>query len=168
MAAMFCPDRRRCLAALAGVAAGARARAAPAARIEWPDLDWVSGTPVPRSQLRGRPVVVVFWASYCAFCKRHNAHIDELYRASDPLRLQILAIAVDSAAPAVRRYMAANGYRFPVALAACGLRQQWSDRRVVPLTCTVQRDGRPGLCIPGEMSRADVLALGKLALPEAR
>ena len=164
--------RRRCIAALAatatGVAAGLRANAAPAARIEWPDLDWLNGEPVRRSDLEGRPVVVVFWATYCAFCKRHNAHIDKLYRATDPRRLRILGIAVDSDAGGVRRTMASNGYRFPVALDAGMLRRQFTERPVIPLTCTVDRDGRVGLCIPGEMTESDVLALGKLALPEVR
>jgi hypothetical protein len=48
------------------------------------------------------------------------------------------------------------------------LRSQLTDRRVIPMTCLVDRNGRPGLCIPGEMAEADVLALAKLALPEAR
>jgi hypothetical protein len=64
--------------------------------------------------------------------------------------------------------MAANGYRFPVALDAGTLRGQFTDRRVIPMTCTADRDGRPGLCIPGEMTESDVLALGKLALPDVR
>lgn len=164
--------RRRCIAALAatatGVASGSRANAAPVARIEWPDLDWISGEPVRRSDLEGRPVVVVFWATHCAFCKRHNAHIDKLYRAADPRRLRILGIAIDSDAVGVRRYMASNGYRFPVALDAGKLRRRFTERPVIPMTCTVDRDGRVGLCIPGEMTESDVLALGKLALPEVR
>ena len=169
---MFRLNRRRCIAALAatatGIAAGSMANAAPGACIEWPDLNWIGGEPVPRADLEGRPVIVVFWATYCAFCKRHNAHIDKLYRATDPRRLHILGIAVDSDAPGVRRYMATNGYRFPVALDAGTLRGQFTDRRVIPMTCTVDRDGRPGMCIPGEMTESDVLALGKLALPDVR
>lgn len=164
--------RRRCLAALATavacVVADPAAAAPAAALLEWPDLDWISGENVPRSELKGVPVVVVFWATYCAFCKRHNAHVDKLFRAMDPKRLRVLSVAVDSDAAGVRQYMAANGYRFPVALDAGKLRARLTDRRVIPMTCTVDRDGRPGLCIPGEMAEADLIGLSKLALPEAR
>lgn len=163
--------RRRCLATLAAAATCAVARpaaaAAPPAPIEWPELEWAGAGRVARSELKGVPVIVVFWATDCAFCKRHNAHIDKLYRSVDPRRLRVLGVAVDSDAAGVRNYMAANGYRFPVALDAGLLRRRFTDRRVVPMTCSVDRDGRPGLCIPGEMSEADVLALATQALPEA-
>lgn len=172
MAHTTLPTRRRCLTALAAAATCAAttpsSAASPAARIEWPDLEWVSGEKVPRSDLKGVPVIVVFWATYCAFCKRHNAHIDELYRTVDPQRLRVLSVAVDSDAAGVRQYMAANRYGFPVALDGGRLRGLFTDRRVVPMTCTLDRDGRPGLCIPGEMAEADVLGLAALALPEAR
>ena len=164
------PDRRRCLsalaAAMAGLAAPPVALSSPAAFVEWPELDWIGAERVTRSDLKGVPVVVVFWATYCAFCKRHNARVDRLYRATDPPRLRILGVAVDSDAEGVRRYMADTGYRFPVALDAGMLRPQFTDRRVIPMTCLVDRNGRSGLCIPGEMAEADVLALGTLALPQ--
>lgn len=164
--------RRRCLTALATTAAHALARSAAAAPerppIEWPELEWVSGARVPRSDLEGVPVIVVFWATYCAFCKRHNAHVDKLYRSVDPRRLRVMSVAVDSNAAGVRSYMAANGYGFPVALDSGLLRKRFTDRRVIPMTCSVDRNGRPGLCIPGEMAEADVIGLAGLALPEAR
>lgn len=172
MAGTTVSTRRRCLATLAAAAACAitapAAAALPTALIEWPELDWISGEKAARSELSGVPVVVVFWATYCAFCKRHNAHLDKLYRAVDPRRLRVLSVAVDSDAAGVRQYMAANGYRFPVALDDGRLRTRFTDRRVIPMTCTLDRHGRPGLCIPGEMTEADVIGLAKLALPEAR
>lgn len=164
--------RRRCLSALAAAAACAVTRPAAAAPLrapfEWPELEWVSGESVPESDLKGVPVIVVFWATYCAFCKRHNAHVDKLYRSVDPRRLRVLSVAVDSNAVGVRQYMATTGYRFPVALDAGRLRSRFTERRVIPMTCSVDRDGQPGLCIPGEMTEADVIALATLALPQAR
>jgi thiol-disulfide isomerase/thioredoxin len=172
MAGTLLSTRRRALAVLAAATACAvTARgvpAAPAAPIEWPELDWISGAELSRAELDGVPAIVVFWATYCAYCKRHNAHVDRLYRAVDPRRLHVLSVAVDSDAAGVRQYMAANGFRFPVALDAGSLRTRFTDRRVVPLTCTVGGDGRPGLCIPGEMTEADVIGLARLAGPGAR
>jgi thiol-disulfide isomerase/thioredoxin len=168
---MPCLDRRRALAALMAAAANAAAApavATPAALIEWPDLEWIGSEQVSRSDLKDVPVVVVFWATCCPFCRRHNAHVDRLYRAVDPRRLRVVSVAVDSDPPDVRRYMEVNGYRFPVATHAGYLRMQFTDRRLIPMTCTVDSDGRAAMCIPGEMAEADVLALASLALPEAR
>lgn len=113
----------------------------------------------------GVPAVLVFWATYCGFCRRHNAHVDKLFRSVDPLRLRIVGIAVDGSADSVARYMSSQGFTFPVVLDRSGLRQRFTQRRVVPMTCLVDRDDRPGLCIPGEMSEDDVMQLARLALP---
>ena len=113
----------------------------------------------------GVPAVVVFWATYCAFCRRHNAHVDKLYRAVDPLRLRIVGVAVDASADNVARYMSRQGFTFPVVPDRNGLRQRFTQRRVVPMTCLVDREGHPGLCIPGEMSEDDVMQLARLSLP---
>ena len=69
--------------------------------------------------------------------------------------------AMDSDAAGVRRYMQANGYRFPVVLDEGLLRHRFTSRRVVPMTCLVDRQGRLMQSIPGEMAESDVLGLPK-------
>lgn len=159
--------RRHWLATLpAGLLATPAHAAAPV--IEWPALAWVGDDAIDAASLQGVPLVVVFWATYCAYCRRHNAHVDKLYRAVDARRLRVLGVALDSDAAGVRRTMAAQGYSFPVALDSGRLRRQFTDRRVIPMTCLVDREGRRGLCIPGEMAQDDVLGLAALALPGVR
>jgi len=166
-------SRRRWLqASTAGAAGlfGAHAAAAPApgARIEWPALHALDGGVFAPGHWAGTPMVVVFWATYCAYCQRHNAHLDKLFRTLDEGRLRILGVALDDDASAVAAYMRRHGYRFPVALGGQALRVQFTARRVTPITCTVGRDGRLLQCIPGEMAEDDVLELARLALPVAR
>ena len=80
--------RRRTLAALLTGPIGLQAQslhAASAGVLDWPTLVTIEGQTLAPERWRGRPAVVVFWATYCAFCKRHNAHIDKLFRAArDP------------------------------------------------------------------------------------
>jgi thiol-disulfide isomerase/thioredoxin len=103
--------------------------------------------------------VVVFWATYCPYCKRHNAHIDKLHSAVQGQSVRVLGVALDSDADAVRRYMASNAYRFPVALDGGRLRQRLTPRRVIPMTCLLDRQGRLLQAIPGEMVEDDVMGL---------
>jgi thiol-disulfide isomerase/thioredoxin len=156
-------SRREWLGALGLAALPGAARAAPA--IEWPPLTDIDGQTIDPAGWQGVPAVVVFWATWCAFCRRHNAHVDKLHRSMPVNRLRIVGVVIDGDAASARRYMNAAGYGFPVVLDQGRLRQRFTPRRLIPMTCTVDRHGQLGQCFPGEMSEADVLEFARLALP---
>jgi peroxiredoxin len=162
------PDRRHALAGLGLLLAGATPwaqAAAPAVgdTIEWPTLGLIDGSTLTPQDLQGKAAVVVFWATWCAFCRRHNAHVDRLHREHGHRDLRILGVAIDSDAATVRRHLQTHGYAFPVVAGMPELRQRFTTRQVVPLTCVVDRRGRLRQAIPGEMSEADVLGLAAFA-----
>lgn len=158
--------RRSVLKALAAGALAARpltTRAQTPRPIVWPSIELLDGTVLTAADWRDTAAVVVFWSTTCPFCLRHNAHVEQLFRACAGKRLRVLGAAVDRDGAAVRRYMAAHGYRFPVTLDAQRLRPLFTTRRVIPMTCTVDRAGRPLQAMPGEMFEEDVLELARLA-----
>jgi thiol-disulfide isomerase/thioredoxin len=159
----------RALPALATVPAAAPAAATAAALspIVWPALLAPDGRPIDRAGWQGVPLVVVFWATWCAFCERHNARVDKLHRTLDPARLRVLGVALDRDGAAVQQYLRRHDYRFPVALEGGQLRTRFTPRRIIPMTCTVDAEGRLRQCIPGEMAEDDVMELARLALPAA-
>ena len=134
---------------------------------DWPAVRLLDGTILEPDSWRAQASVVVFWATYCPYCKRHNAHVDRLARAMAGQRLRILGIALDTDEQVVRRYMAANDYRFPVTMDGTSLRAQLGLRSVTPMTCVFDRAGRLVQAIAGEMFEADVLGLVKFASPGA-
>ncbi len=157
--------RRNALAALAALSACATGvRAAPAApgeAVGWPEVALLDGE--RWMPARGRAQVVVFWSVTCPFCRRHNAHVDKLYRAAAAGGPQVLTVSRDRDAAAVRRYLDANGYVVPVTLAHEALAAALAARRVIPLTVLVDRQGRLKQAIPGEMFEEDVMELMTLA-----
>lgn len=164
--------RRRSLAALAALAASASrvATGAPTPgplgqRVDWPPLTLTDGRVLAPADWADTAAVLVFWATWCPFCRRHNAHIERLYREAAGPHLRVLGVALDAAAPAVARYMQTNGYSFPVVAGEPALRDRFTPRRVIPMTCLVDRQGVLRQCIPGEMAEDDVLALARLAQP---
>lgn len=155
-------SRRAVLALLAASATGARAAPAAAGEmVRWPEVTLLDGTRwAPAAQ---RAQVVVFWSVSCPFCRRHNAHIDKLHRAAADGGPQVLSVSRDRDAAAVQRYLASNGYGFPVTLAHDALSAALAGRRIIPLTVLVDRQGRLKQAIPGEMFEEDVMELLKLA-----
>lgn len=156
--------RRDALTGL-GLLAWGTAQAAPAAgdTVAWPDVALLDGSAWGAKQAAGKAVVVVFWSTTCPFCKRHNAHLERLRQAADGLPLEIITIARDGDSQAVQRTMARHGWSFAVTLDQMPMRSALSTRNMMPLTVTVDRQGRLKQVIPGEMFEDDVMGLLKLA-----
>ncbi|CAN5125876.1 hypothetical protein BH11PSE10_BH11PSE10_09960 [soil metagenome] len=164
-------SRRQAVAGMAGLggllASGfVEAIAQPINRGEsmvWPTLKLLDGKQLCADDWNDTAGVLVFWATWCPYCRRHNARIDSLHRTAAGAHLRILGIALDGDDAAVRHYMTLNGYRFPVVVGDAGLRERLTSRRVIPMTCLVDRRGHVLQAIPGEMAEDDVLALASLA-----
>lgn len=162
--------RRGALRAVAAACASAAAGPLGASAAEglpglaaWPPVRLLDGEILRPEQLRGNAVVLVLWATHCPFCLRHNAHVDTLHRASAGRPLRVLTAALDREPESVRAYLRRTGYGFPVTLDAEPLRAALQLRRVIPLTCTFDRAGRPLQRIAGEMFEEDVVELRRLA-----
>ncbi len=164
--------RRWALAALAGGGwlawAGSAAAAAPAYPatgdpVRWPAVQLLDGRALAAPSLQQRAAVLVFFSTTCPFCMRHNQHVQKLAAASAGLPLQVLGLAQDRSAEDVKRYLVKQGLHFDVSLDEPALRAALSPRRVIPLTCVLDRGGRLRELIPGEMFEADVLGLARWA-----
>lgn len=119
---------------------------------EWRASDWV-----------GQPALLVIWATHCPFCQRHNVSVQSLQQSLGKT-LRILGISLDQSAADVQRYMAKNGYTFPVTLDSEPWLKALAVRKVLPTTIPVARDGRIGQVVPGEMFAEDLEGLAQWAL----
>lgn len=135
--------------------------------IDWPLIPLIDGGAIEPASWVGQVSIVEFWATWCPFCKRQNVHLDKLYRSMRDQGLRVLAVSVDADATKVRPYLGSNGYAFPVALdSAAGLRARITHRKVIPLTCVIDRQGRLAQMVAGEMFEEDLFDLAKRALTE--
>ncbi len=123
------PTRRRALygvsaavAALAGAGLAwwryAPAPAAPGVEAQlWElEFDTPAGNRLALRSLRGQPLLINFWATWCPPCVEELPLLDAFYKENSPKGWQVLGIAVDKLAP-VQAFLGRQPLAFPVALA---------------------------------------------------
>lgn len=106
--------------------------------------------------LRGRPIILNFWATWCAPCRQEMPLIEALYtdRAEDGL--VVLAINYGESEDTVTDFMAEAAYTFPIALDPDLTLAQSYLVRGMPTTYFIDRDGVIQQVHIGEMT-SDIL-----------
>ncbi|MFN8008482.1 MAG: TlpA disulfide reductase family protein [Terriglobia bacterium] len=73
-----------------------------------------SGNTKHLSDLRGKVVLVNFWATWCPPCREEMPSLEALQNRLGPKNLAILALSVDDSWKTVRHYMESNHFTIPV------------------------------------------------------
>jgi peroxiredoxin len=116
-------------------------------------LTALDGSKVRLQELRGKVVLLNFWATWCPPCRREMPALDELYRQSRDRGLVVLAVTDDDVA-AVREYAHKNRYSFPIVLDP--ERRSFEKYRVAgyPSSIVIDREGGIAAVFMGARSRA--------------
>jgi peroxiredoxin len=78
-------------------------------------LESISGGTVSLSDLRGRVVIIDFWATWCPPCEFQIPILNEVYAAHPNGEVEILGISVDTeGAEKVREYIRKHDARYPI------------------------------------------------------
>lgn len=64
------------------------------------------------AEMRGKPVVIVLWATWCGICAREMPKLDRLAAELGPKGIQVVAMSIDDGGTEVPdRYLKRNGLR---------------------------------------------------------
>lgn len=131
---------------LEGRKESARAQAAPAPQTAIQELPALAitdldGRALTRADLAGRPVLVEFWATWCPPCRSTLGWLGDLKRRHGD-RLAILAIAVQSEEPEVRKIVADLELPIVWTLGTPELGRAFGDVSAVPTLFLFGADGR--------------------------
>ena len=82
---------------------------------EAPDfkLKTPEGKPFRLSQLKGKTVVLDFWASWCPDCRKDAPEVVRMYRQYHPLGVEFVGVSMDTDVEAWRKAIAQYGIEYP-------------------------------------------------------
>jgi cytochrome c biogenesis protein CcmG, thiol:disulfide interchange protein DsbE len=78
------------------------------------ELRSIDNQPVALANLRGKPIVLNFWASWCDGCKYEHPFLLSAWRTYSPRGVKFLAIIYQDSASGARDFMRSNGGGWPV------------------------------------------------------
>lgn len=97
---------------------------------------------------RGKPLIINFWATWCAPCKEEMPTLQTLAELEGE-RLAVLAVNVREPLPRVRRYAQSAGLTFPILPDPRGdITRAWG-MTVFPTTALIDTAGRPQRVVSG-------------------
>jgi thiol-disulfide isomerase/thioredoxin len=112
---------------------------APAPAFVGRDLD---GREISTASLRGKVVLLNFWATWCPPCR---AEIPDLVALQEKYRdqLQIIGISEDESGPdVVRRFVAEHHMNYPVVMTTAELEKQFPGIGALPTSFVIDRQAR--------------------------
>ena len=135
-------------AARAGYLVRAWPEGKPAPALELTDMD---GRAWNLAALKGQPVMLNFWASWCEPCRAEMPTLQQVADLYGPEKLLVLAVNFKEPAARALQFAKTTGVTLPVLLDASGkLACQWGVK-VFPTTLTLNRRGQPQQRVKGEV-----------------
>jgi peroxiredoxin len=105
-------------------------------------LKAVDGRSISLSSLRGKVVLVNFWATWCPPCREEMPSMEELYKNYAPGGLELLAINIEEDGPEfLPEFMREHPHSFPVLYDTEGAVRERYGVFQFPETFVVGRDG---------------------------
>ena len=106
-------------------------------------LNDLSGKPVQLSQLRGKVVILDFWATWCPPCKAEIPHFKELYTEYQPKGLEIIGIALDQGGVSdVAPFAREQAINYPLVIGNPQVVESYGGIRGIPTTFLIDKKGR--------------------------
>lgn len=99
------------------------------------------GKTVSLAALRGRPVILYFWATWCRYCQETLPELQALRHARSRAGLEVLAVNILESSAKVRAYLRQHGISLPVLLDHDGRVSQLYAVRATPSYYLIDPEG---------------------------
>lgn len=132
-------------------------------------LSDLNGAPVHLSALRGKGVVLNFWASWCGPCRTEIPWFNDMQRKYGPQGLQVIGISMDDGGrDEIKRSVQRMSVEYMVLVGDEHVASLYGAEEVLPTTYYISRDGRVLALAKGVISKREVESNIKEALAAPR
>jgi len=108
-------------------------------------LETLNGEPVSLESLRGKVVLVNFWATWCPPCRVEMPGFQRVWEDRRDEGFVILALSADRGGNRiVHEFLDDRGITFPVAMATGTVIRDFGGVRAYPTSFLIDREGRSG------------------------
>jgi len=104
-------------------------------------LQDIEGQTVTLSSLRGSPVMLNFWASWCGPCRDEMPFLQQIYEDRDSYGVTLITVNLRESLSLVTQFMQSNNLSFPVLLDTDGSVSLNYNVSGIPTTFFIDKDG---------------------------
>ncbi len=122
------------------------------------ELNDISGKTHKLSDYRGKNVLLIFWATWCAPCRTEVPHLKELRKRISEDELAMLAISSEYLTT-VQRYAEANQLNYTVLTEKGSLPAPFNGVRGIPAGFFIDKQGKIKLATEGLVSLTELLQI---------
>jgi thiol-disulfide isomerase/thioredoxin len=98
------------------------------------------GRTITSEQLKGKVVLVNYWATWCPYCLKEMPVIQEFWDDHRAQGFEVVAISVDDSPEKVAQYMKDHGYRFMAGTMNPGISAAFGNTTSIPTSFVLDKD----------------------------
>ena len=126
------------------------------------------GRALSSDSLRGKVVLVNFWATWCPYCRKEKPVIDNFWKAHRAQGFEVVSISVDDPPEKIAAWMQDKDYAFMAAPTNASVTAAFGNVASVPTSFIVDTEGRIRHKIAGQVHYPRLEKLVAPLLAEAK
>jgi len=107
--------------------------------------EWLGDDPGTLADLKGKPVLLVFWATWCPHCRREMPRIEETWQRFKDDGLMIVGVTKNSRGQTtekLREYISENGLTVPIGVDSTGGTSKAYSVSGIPAAALIDKSGK--------------------------
>ncbi|MCX7154147.1 MAG: TlpA disulfide reductase family protein [Proteobacteria bacterium] len=105
------------------------------------DIKLLNGKILTATQLQGKVVVQMYWATWCPYCRADLAEMQRIYQQQQARGLEVVALSIDESDKTAREFWKGKNYSFPSAMRSDAIFEHYGRIGTTPTYFIIDREG---------------------------
>lgn len=123
----------------------------------------IQGKAIKLSDLKGKTVLLDFWATWCGPCRADGPSLDKLYQKYGNSNLAVIGVSVDEERPIVQKFLSEHPHPYPIVLTTENEMPRAYQIGVFPTYVVIDTEGKVAFAAEGEKGFSELRRLLKKA-----